>query len=47
LADLAAERLRQRGVKPDDVHYSDLYVCEVEQVGKEFDLPYRSIIGRR
>jgi hypothetical protein len=42
LADLAAERLRQRGIKRDDEHYADLYVCEVEQVGREFGLPYRA-----
>jgi hypothetical protein len=39
LADLAAERLRQAGLKRSDPTFADRYVSEVEQVSKQFQLP--------
>jgi hypothetical protein len=40
LADEAASRLYQRGVKKSDVAYADLFVCEVERVSRESGVPY-------
>jgi len=43
IAGLAAELLRQRGVKRSDPSYADEYVAECEKVGKRYGLPYGGV----
>jgi hypothetical protein len=40
LSDLAHETLRQRGIRPSSPEFEQMYVAEIEQLGRRYSFPY-------